>query len=128
MPTGSAAFDFYGGDRPGANLYANSLARARRRAPASALWHHQLVHHDLWDRDLPAPPDLVTIERDGRTIDAVAQITKSGHVFLFDRVTRRAAASDRGAAGARVRPRRTRAPWPTQPLPVRPPPFARQSA
>src|SRR5205823_5893460 len=86
VPTGSAAPDFWGGDRRGANLYANCLlaldARTGRR-----LWHFQFVHHDLWDRDLPAPPNLVTVVRDGRKIDAVAQTTKSGHVFVFDRVT-----------------------------------------
>ncbi len=86
VPTGSAAFDFWGGNRVGDNLYANCLlaldARTGRRA-----WHFQFVHHDLWDRDLPAPPNLVTVQRQGRRIPAVAQTTKSGHVFVFDRVT-----------------------------------------
>ena len=86
VPTGSATYDFYGGDRAGDNLFANTLL-ALDAATGKRLWHYQIVRHDVWDRDLPAPPDLVTIERDGRSIDAVAQITKSGHVFLFERET-----------------------------------------
>lgn len=124
VPTGSATFDFYGGDRAGDNLYANTLL-ALDAATGKRLWHYQVVRHDVWDRDLPAPPDLVTIEREGRRIDAVAQITKSGHVFLFERET-----------GAPLHPiEEVPVPGPalpgealaaTQPLPVRPPPFARQ--
>jgi quinoprotein glucose dehydrogenase len=124
VPTGSATFDFYGGDRAGDNLYANTLL-ALDAATGKRLWHYQIVRHDLWDRDLPAPPDLVTIERDGRRIDAVAQITKSGHVFLFERET-----------GAPLHPIEERpVPGPalpgealpaSQPAPVRPPPFARE--
>jgi len=86
VPTGSAAFDYYGGDRAGDNLFANTLlaldARTGRR-----IWHFQFVRHDVWDRDLPAPPNLVTLERDGRLIPAVAQITKSAHIYVFDRET-----------------------------------------
>ena len=86
VPTGSAAFDYYGGDRVGDNLFANSLlaldARTGRR-----IWHHQFVRHDVWDRDLPAPPNLVTLERNGERIPAVAQITKSAHVYVFHRET-----------------------------------------
>lgn len=124
VPTGSAAFDFWGGNRIGADLYANCLlaldANTGRR-----LWHFQFVHHDLWDRDLPAPPNLLTVKHNGRDIDAVAQITKSGHVFLFNRETgeplfpieeRQLPASDLQGESA----------WPTQPLPVKPAPFARQ--
>ena len=123
-PTGSAAFDFWGGNRIGANLYANCLvaidARTGRR-----LWHYQLVHHDLWDRDLPAPPNLVTVTHGGQRIDAVAQVTKSGHVFVFERETGKplfpvrempVPSSDMPGESA----------WPTQPVPLRPPPFARQ--
>ena len=80
----SAAADFYGADRVGDDLFANCLialdARTGRR-----IWHYQIVHHDLWDRDLPAPPNLVTVTRNGQPIDAVAQVTKQGFVFLFDR-------------------------------------------
>ena len=124
VPTGSATFDFYGADRAGDNLYANTLL-ALDAATGKRLWHYQIVRHDLWDRDLPAPPDLVTIERDGRKIDAVAQITKSGHVFLFERET-----------GAPLHPiEEVAVPGPalpgealpaSQPIPVRPPPFARE--
>jgi quinoprotein glucose dehydrogenase len=123
-PTGSAAFDFWGGDRLGENLFANCVvaldARTGRR-----LWHQQLVRHDLWDRDLPAPPNLVTVRRDGRKVDAVAQVTKSGHVFVFNR--------DNGEPLFPVREvpvpmssLQGEAAWPTQPLPVKPAPFARQ--
>src|SRR5690606_25028162 len=76
VPTGSAAFDFYGGNRKGANLFANSLI-AINAETGKRLWHFQAVHHDIWDRDLPAPPTLVTVEHGGKNIDAVAQITKT---------------------------------------------------
>lgn len=124
VPTGSAAFDFWGGNRIGQNLYANCLlaldANTGRR-----LWHYQFVHHDLWDRDLPAPPNLLTVRRHGKSIDAVAQITKSGHIFVFNRATgeplfpveeRLVPPSDLQGESA----------WPTQPLPLKPAPFARQ--
>ncbi|HEV8484654.1 MAG TPA: PQQ-binding-like beta-propeller repeat protein [Blastocatellia bacterium] len=123
-PTGSAAFDFYGANRLGDNLFANTLlcldARTGRR-----VWHFQAVKHDVWDRDFPAAPALVTVKRGGRLIDAVAQITKSGHVFVFERATgkslfpieyRKASASD--VDGERLAE--------TQPLPMLPLPFARQ--
>ncbi|MBT8209605.1 MAG: PQQ-binding-like beta-propeller repeat protein, partial [Eudoraea sp.] len=74
------------GDRIGDNLFANSLI-ALNAATGKRLWHFQMVHHDLWDRDLPAPPNLVMLERDGKRIPAVAQTTKSGHVFVFNRLT-----------------------------------------
>ena len=125
VPTGSATPDFYGGSRDGQNLFANSLL-ALDAATGTRRWHFQTVHHDIWDRDLPAAPNLVTVTRDGATIDAVAQITKSGFVFLFDRATgqplfpieaRAVPASDLAGEHA----------WPTQPIPSRPAPFARQS-
>ena len=84
VPTGSAAFDFYGGNRKGNNLFANCLL-ALNANTGKRIWHYQLTHHDVWDRDLPAPPNLVKIKRDGKIIDAVAQITKQGYVFVFDR-------------------------------------------
>ena len=84
VPTGSAATDFYGADRLGDDLYANCLI-ALDAATGRRLWHFQAVRHDMWDRDFPSPPSLVTIQHDGRTIDAVAQATKHGFVFLFDR-------------------------------------------
>ena len=123
-PTGSASADFYGGDRLGQNLFANSLICLDART-GKRVWHYQLVHHDMWDRDLPTPPNLLTLKRDGREIPAVAQSTKSGHVFVFNRVTgeplfpieeRAYPSSDLVGEQA----------WPTQPLPTKPAPFSRQ--
>lgn len=85
-PTGSAVSDFYGADRLGNNLYANSLL-ALDAATGTLLWHFQAVHHDMWDRDFPSPPVLLTLHRNGKAVDAVAQVTKHGQVFVFDRVT-----------------------------------------
>lgn len=125
VPTGSAAPDFWGGDRIGSNLFANCLIALDVRT-GKRIWHYQMVHHDLWDRDPPAPPTLVTLQRDGKQIDAVAQVTKSGHVFVFDR--------DRGQPLFPIEERAVptsplpgEVAWPTQPIPVRPAPFARQS-
>jgi quinoprotein glucose dehydrogenase len=124
VPTGSATPDFYGGARAGENLFANSVL-ALDAATGGRIWHFQTVHHDIWDRDLPAPPNLVTVTHEGRRIDALAQITKAGFVFLLDRETgvplfpveeRPVPASDLKGEVA----------WPTQPVPVRPAPFARQ--
>jgi len=84
VPTGSAAFDFYGADRIGDDLFANTLL-ALNAATGERIWHYQAVKHDLWDRDFPAPPILLTVDRDGKKVDAVAQTTKQGFVFLFDR-------------------------------------------
>ena len=84
-----------------------------------------VVHHDLWDRDLPAAPVLVTVQRNGRRVDAVAQVTKSGHVFLFDRETGSRCFRSRSVP-CRRRISKGEAAWPTQPLPLAPPPFARQ--
>jgi quinoprotein glucose dehydrogenase len=125
VPTGSATPDFYGGDRIGANLFANTLlaldARTGRR-----LWHFQTVHHDLWDRDLPAAPNLVSVTRNGRRVDAVAQITKSGFVFVFDRANGDPLfpIEERAVPRSDLSGEQT---WPTQPVPVAPAPFARQS-
>lgn len=124
IPTGSASYDFWGGNRKGKNLFANSLI-ALNANNGKRLWHFQFVHHDLWDRDLPAPPNLVVVNKDGRSIKAVAQVTKSGHIFVFDRQT-----------GEHVFPveefpfplseLEDEESWPTQPLPTKIPPFARQ--
>ena len=124
VPTGSAASDFYGADRAGNDLYANCLL-ALDANTGKRLWHFQGVHHDLWDRDFPSPPALVTVKHDGRMVDAVAQPTKHGVLYLFDRVTgkplfpvaeRSFPASD------------TPGEWtsPTQPMPAVPAPYARQ--
>jgi quinoprotein glucose dehydrogenase len=84
VPTGSAAFDFYGGDRIGDDLFANCLL-ALNAETGERIWHFQGVHHDLWDRDFPAPPVLVAVKREGKKVDAVAQTSKQGFVYLFDR-------------------------------------------
>lgn len=123
-PTGSAAFDFYGGNRLGSNLFANSLLALDAKT-GKRLWHFQFVHHDILDRDPPAPPNLVTLTRNGKKVDAVAQVTKQGYVFVFDRETgeplfpieeRPVPASDIPGEQA----------WPTQPFPTKPAPYARQ--
>ncbi|MFL5527132.1 MAG: PQQ-binding-like beta-propeller repeat protein [Gemmatimonadaceae bacterium] len=125
IPTGSATPDFYGGDRAGANLFANTLL-ALDAATGRRIWHFQTVHHDLWDRDLPAAPNLITVMQNGKRVDAVAQITKSGFVFLFDRVSGRPLFSveERSVPTSDLNGERT---WPTQPFPLAPAAFARQS-
>ena len=124
-PTGSAAADFYGANRIGDNLFANTLL-ALDANTGKRLWHFQAVRHDLWDRDFPSPPTLVTVRQNGRNIDAVAQTTKHGYVFLFDRATGKplfpieARKYPSSAVPGEVAAE-------TQSLPVRPAPFARQS-
>ena len=86
VPTGSAAMDFYGANRIGDDLFANCLL-ALDAATGKRLWHFQGVHHDIWDRDFPAHPALLTVQRDGKPVDAVAQTTKQGVVYVFDRTT-----------------------------------------
>jgi quinoprotein glucose dehydrogenase len=124
VPTGSAAFDFYGSDRIGDDLFANCLIALNART-GDRIWHFQGVRHDLWDRDFPSPPALVTVKRGGIEIDAVAQTTKQGFVYLFDRTN-----------GKPLFPIESRKYPPStvpgevaaseQPLPSRPAPFARQ--
>jgi quinoprotein glucose dehydrogenase len=125
LPTGSSSPDRYGGERSGKNLFANCLvaldARTGRR-----LWHYQLVHHDLWDYDIPAQPILLSVRRNGKPVPAVAQITKMGFIFLFNRVT----GEPLFEIEERVVPRSEvpgEQPWPTQPFPFKPPAVARQS-
>ena len=126
VPTGSAAPDFYGGIRKGSNLFANCLlaldAKTGRR-----LWHFQFTHHDIWDRDPPAPPNLITITRNGKKIPAVAQVTKQGYVYVFHRETgdplfdiNEVPVPSSSLKGEKA--------WETQPFPVSPKPFARQSS
>jgi quinoprotein glucose dehydrogenase len=86
VPTGSAAFDFYGGDRHGDNLFANCIIALEART-GRRIWHFQTVRHDLWDKDLTAPPTLITVKRGGREVPGVAQTTKQGTIFVFNRVT-----------------------------------------
>jgi quinoprotein glucose dehydrogenase len=122
---GSATADFYGGDRRGANLFANCTvaldARTGRR-----IWHFQTLHHDLWDHDLPVYPNLVTVIRDGKPIDAVAQVTKTGYVFLFDRETGKPLfdVEERAVPASDVPGEQAS---PTQPFPVKPPPISAQT-
>lgn len=124
VPTGSAAFDFYGADRLGDNLFANCLV-ALNAATGERVWHFQGVRHDLWDRDFPSPPALLTVKRDGKEIDAVAQTTKQGFVYLFDRTNGKPLfpIELRKYPGSTV-PGEVAAS--EQPLPTRPAPFARQ--
>jgi quinoprotein glucose dehydrogenase len=125
VPTGSAAFDFYGGNRAGKNLFANCLIALDART-GKRLWHQQLVHHDIWDRDLPAPPNLLTVRQNDKVIDAVAQVTKQGYVYLFDRVTGKPLFPIQEVPTPKsALPEETT--WPTQPLPTKPKPFARQT-
>lgn len=125
VPTGSAAADFYGANRVGDNLFANTLLALDART-GKRLWHFQAVKHDIWDRDFPSPPTLLRVRHDGKMVDAVAQTTKHGFVFVFDRVT-----------GIPLFPIEYR-PVPsstvpgevastTQPFPLKPAPFARQA-
>ncbi len=124
VPTGSLAFDFYGANRHGDNLFTNTLLCLDANT-GTRKWHFQAVKHDVWDRDFPSAPQLVTVKRDGKTVDAVAQMTKSGHVYLFERETGKALfpieyktypASP--VDGEKLAEK--------QPLPTSPPPFARQ--
>jgi quinoprotein glucose dehydrogenase len=124
IPTGSAAYDFYGGNRPGNNLFANCLI-ALDAATGKRLWHYQLVHHDIWDRDPPCPPNLVTVTHMGKRVDVVVQVTKQGYVFILDRVTgkplfpvKETAFSFPAIEGEKVSA--------TQPIPTLPLPFTRQ--
>ena len=125
VPTGSPTYDFYGGNRHGKNLFGNSVI-ALDAATGERIWHFQTVHHDLWDYDLPAPPNLVTVHHGGEAVDAVAQVTKTGYVYLLDRDT------GKPLFGVEERPMppshlEGEEAWPTQPIPVKPPPFARQA-
>jgi len=125
IPTGTARYDFYGANREGANLYGNSLLALDARS-GKLLWHFQAIHHDLWDYDFPTAPKLLTVQHDGATVPIVAQPSKQGFVYVFNRIT-----------GAPLWPIEERAvpqsdvpgekSWPTQPFPTAPPPFARQS-
>lgn len=125
LPVGSPAYDFYGGDRKGKNLFGNSLV-ALNAATGKLIWYFQMVHHDLWDYDLPAQPSLVTIRQNGRSIPAVIQVTKMGFVFVFNRVTGKPIfpVEERPVPQSSVPGEET---WPTQPFPVKPPALTRQS-
>ena len=124
FPLGAPTYDFYGADRKGANLFSDCLLALDART-GKYLWHFQFVHHDLWDYDATTGPKLLTIRHDGRLIDAVAQATKQGFVFVFDRVTGKPIwpIEERPVPKTDVPGEES---WPTQPFPTAPPPFARQ--
>ncbi len=123
VPTGSAAYDFYGGDRHGENLFANCLI-ALNANTGERIWHYQMVHHDLWDRDMPCPPNLVKLNINGEEVEAVAQVTKSSHVFLFNRDTGEPLfpIDEVKVPGSSLE---GEAAWSTQPIPSKPPQFSR---
>lgn len=125
VPTGSAAYDFYGGNRLGDNLYANCLLALDAKT-GKKIWHYQLVRHDIWDRDPPAPPNLLEIVRNGKKVKVVAVVTKQGHTFVFNRLTgepvfpiNEISVDQEAMPGDRVSA--------TQPVPSLPVPFTRQA-
>jgi quinoprotein glucose dehydrogenase len=125
VPTSTPSSDYYGGARPGAGLFAESLV-CLEAATGKVKWYFQTVHHGLWDWDNPAPPNLVTVTVNGQRIGAVAQVTKQGFAYAFDRVTgkplwpieERPVPTDTDVPGEK--------PYPTQPFPTRPPAFVDQ--
>lgn len=124
--TGSASADFYGGMRKGSTLFANSIL-ALDAATGKYKWHFQTVHHDVWDMDHPTPPSLVTIRHDGKNVDAIAQATKTGFVFILERETGKPVypIEERPVPSA-VSDLKGEKLWPTQPIPTLPKPFMRQ--
>jgi quinoprotein glucose dehydrogenase len=123
VPTGSASYDFWGGYRHGENLFANSLI-ALNANTGERIWHFQAVHHDMWDRDFPANPNLIRIKKEGKWIDAVAQTSKQGYVYVFDRVSGKPIwpIEERPVPQSTLPGEKS---WPTQPHPSLPEPFMR---
>jgi quinoprotein glucose dehydrogenase len=125
VPTGSPKYNFYGGNRKGANLFGDCLIALDART-GKRLWHFQTVHHDIWDLDNNSAPQLTTIRKDGRAIDVVAVASKTGYLYVFDRVTgapiwpieEKPVPQPSHVPGEQV--------WPTQPIPTKPEPFSRQ--
>ena len=124
FPTGSPTYDYYGADRVGTNLFANCLLALDART-GKRLWHFQMVHHDLWDYDATAAPQLLTVRHEGKLVDVVAQSSKQGFLYVFDRVTGKPLwpIEERPVAKSLMPGEQA---WPTQPFPTAPPPFARQ--
>jgi quinoprotein glucose dehydrogenase len=126
IPTGSVSFDFYGGKRLGPDLFGNCVL-ALDAATGKLIWHYQTVHHDVWDRDLPTAPVLVNMVKDGKKIEALAQPSKTGFIFLLDRTTgkpvypveEKPVPTESELTGEKIAA--------TQPVPTFPKPFARQS-
>jgi len=125
LPLGSPSYDFYGADRKGEDLFANSVL-ALKTETGKLVWYYQIIHHDLWDYDLPAQPVLMTVHRANREIPAVAEVTKTGFVFVFDRLNGVPLfpIEERPVPQSQVPGEAT---WPTQPFPLKPPPLARTS-
>jgi len=123
FPLGSPTYDFYGADRKGANLFGNCLLALDART-GKRLWHYQLVHHDLWDYDLTTAPKLMTVRHNGKMVDIVAQATKFGMLYVFNRVTGEPLwpIEERPVPKSDVPGEES---WPTQPFPTKPPPYAR---
>jgi membrane-bound PQQ-dependent dehydrogenase (glucose/quinate/shikimate family) len=124
LPIGSPSYDFYGGDRKDQDLFANSLV-ALQASTGKLVWFFQMVHHDLWDYDMPAQPSLITVRRNGESVPAVAEVTKMGFVFIFDRMTGKPLypVEERPVPASNVP---GEAAWPTQPFPSKPPALVRQ--
>jgi membrane-bound PQQ-dependent dehydrogenase (glucose/quinate/shikimate family) len=124
LPVGSPSYDFYGGDRKGPDLFANSLVTLQA-STGKLVWYFQMVHHDIWDYDPPAQPTLIIVRQHGKSIPAVAEVTKMGFVFIFDRVTGKPLfpVEERPVPPSDVP---GEAAWPTQPFPAKPPPLVRQ--
>lgn len=124
-PTASAKYNFYGVDRAGTNLFSDCLLALDART-GKRIWHFQMVHHDIWDYDDATAPKLLTVKHDGRMVDAVAQVSKQGFVWVFDRATGKPLwpIEERPVPASTMPGEKTS---PTQPFPVKPPPFARQT-
>jgi quinoprotein glucose dehydrogenase len=124
LPVSTPSNDFYGGRRPGANLFADSLV-CLDASTGKRKWHYQLVHHGLWDYDMPSPPSLVTLRKDGKVIDAVVQLTKQGFAFVFDRVSGQPVwpIKEEPVPASDVPGEHS---WPTQPVPTKPAAFSPQ--
>jgi quinate dehydrogenase (quinone) len=125
LPLGSPSYDFYGADRKGEGLFGDSLV-ALNAETGKLAWHYQIVHHDIWDYDLPSQPVLIMVHHGDRDVPAVAEVTKTGFVFVFDRLTGKPLfpIEERPVPRSEVPGEET---WPTQPVPLKPPPLARNS-
>ena len=125
VPTASPKYNFYGANRTGANLYGDCLLAINAQT-GKLIWYFQMVHHDIWDYDNATPPQLLTVRHDGKMVDVVAQVGKEGFVWVFDRETGKPLwpIEERPVPHSDMPGEET---WPTQPFPLKPPPFARQT-